>query len=100
MCDEVGRQMGPWQLQRAFRAARSEVPGLPEGFRFHDLRHYYASLLISSALMSRWCRHGLGTLQPRRHWTLTGTSGVYRRGVQGPGTSAQTDSSSGAHGGC
>lgn len=50
MCDEVGRQMGPWQLQRAFRAARSEVPGLPEGFRFHDLRHYYASLLISSAL--------------------------------------------------
>ena len=47
MCDEVGRQMGPWQLQRAFRAARSEVKGLPEGFRFHDLRHYYASLLIS-----------------------------------------------------
>jgi integrase len=26
------------------------VEGLPEGLRFHDLRHYYASLLISSGL--------------------------------------------------
>jgi integrase len=50
MCDEIGHQMGPWQLQRAFRAARAQVGGLPEGFRFHDLRHYYASLLISSGL--------------------------------------------------
>jgi integrase len=50
MCDEVGRQMAPWRLQQAFRAARAEVPGLPEGFRFHDLRHYYASLLINSKL--------------------------------------------------
>jgi integrase len=24
------------------------VPGLPAGFRYHDLRHYYASLLIAS----------------------------------------------------
>jgi integrase len=50
MCDEAGRQMGPWQLQRAFRNARAQVQGLPEGFRFHDLRHYYASLLINSKL--------------------------------------------------
>jgi integrase len=50
MCDEVGRQMGPCQVQRAFRAACAEVRGLPEGFRFHDLRHFYASLLISAGL--------------------------------------------------
>jgi integrase len=34
-------------LDRAVRAARGKV-GLPEGFRFHDLRHYMASLLIAS----------------------------------------------------
>jgi integrase len=50
MCDEPGQQMGPWQLQREFRRARANVNGLPEGFRFHDLRHYFASLLIASNL--------------------------------------------------
>ena len=48
LTDEAGHQLGPWQLQRAFRAARAKVDGLPAGFRFHDLRHYYASLLIAS----------------------------------------------------
>ncbi|MGN6600694.1 MAG: site-specific integrase [Actinomycetes bacterium] len=38
----------PWRLERAVRAARKRVDGLPEGFRFHDLRHYFASLLIAS----------------------------------------------------
>jgi integrase len=28
------------------RKARSEVKGLPAGFRYHDLRHHFASLLI------------------------------------------------------
>jgi integrase len=50
MCDEAGRQLGLWQLQRAFMTARAQVPGLPEGFTFHDLRHFYASLLIASGL--------------------------------------------------
>lgn len=50
LSDELGRQMPPWALQRAFRTARAKVDGLPAGFRFHDLRHYYASLLISSGL--------------------------------------------------
>jgi integrase len=48
LTDEAGHQLGPWQVQRAFRAARAKVDGLPAGFRFHDLRHYYALLLISS----------------------------------------------------
>jgi integrase len=48
LTNEAGGQLGPWQLQRAFRAARAQVEGLPAGFRYHDLRHYYASLLIAS----------------------------------------------------
>lgn len=59
-----GEQLGPWALERQFRAARdgiraaaaearkenpdAEVIDLPEGFRYHDLRHYLASLLIAS----------------------------------------------------
>jgi integrase len=50
LTDDWGHQTGPWQLQRAFRAARAQVEGMPAGFRFHDLRHYFASLLISSGL--------------------------------------------------
>jgi integrase len=65
LCNEWGQQLAPWTLQRAMRAARSAhmpgldkaharecsgclVPGLPADFRFHDLRHYYASMLIKS----------------------------------------------------
>jgi integrase len=47
--DEWGTPAGPWTIERAIRAAREQV-GLPGGFRFHDLRHYFASLLIASGL--------------------------------------------------
>jgi integrase len=43
-----GAQLAPWALERAVRTARTRVPGLPQGFRYHDLRHYFASLLIAS----------------------------------------------------
>ena len=35
-------------LEQAIGDTRGKVPGLPDGFRFHDLRHYFASLLIAS----------------------------------------------------
>ena len=50
VADEVGRPCSPWELRRAVRSARQDVEGLPEGFRYHDLRHYFASLLIASGL--------------------------------------------------
>lgn len=43
-----GRQLEPWRLESAVRTARGKVDGLPAGFRFQDLRHYFASLLIAS----------------------------------------------------
>lgn len=48
LVDDDGRQVGPWRLERAIRKARATVDGLPAGFRYHDLRHYLASLLIAS----------------------------------------------------
>jgi integrase len=48
LTNELGRQLTPWTLERAMRSARDRVDGLPAGFRYHDLRHYLASLLIHS----------------------------------------------------
>ena len=42
-----GGQPSPWALERAVRTARKKVEGLSAGFRYHDLRHYLASLLIA-----------------------------------------------------
>lgn len=38
----------PWLIERAIRDVRQQIDGLPEGFSFHDLRHFLASLLIAS----------------------------------------------------
>ncbi|MGW8061015.1 tyrosine-type recombinase/integrase [Streptomyces ziwulingensis] len=45
--DDDGAQLGPWKVERHIRRIRKQVAGLPEGFRFHDLRHFFASLLIA-----------------------------------------------------
>lgn len=54
---EDGGQLGPWHIQREVVHVRKEVEGLPEGFRFHDLRHYYASLLIASGADVKVVQH-------------------------------------------
>lgn len=43
----IGGPASPWAVERAVRAARKRTD-LPDGFRFHDLRHYFASLLIAA----------------------------------------------------
>jgi integrase len=45
-----GRIAPPYAIDRVFAKARAEVEGLPAGFRIHDLRHYFASMLIASGL--------------------------------------------------
>jgi len=45
-----GRIAPPYSIDRVFAIARESVEGLPEGFRIHDLRHYFASMLIASGL--------------------------------------------------
>jgi integrase len=45
-----GRPVTPTTVDVAFRKARTSVGALPSGFRVHDLRHYFASLLIASGL--------------------------------------------------
>ncbi|WP_291052163.1 site-specific integrase [Herbiconiux sp.] len=66
-----GRGVAPYTLETAFRAARYSIDGLPEGFRIHDLRHYFASLLIAAGL-------DIKTVQKRmRHSSAKTTLDVY-----------------------
>ncbi|WP_406237726.1 tyrosine-type recombinase/integrase [Nocardia sp. NBC_01009] len=48
LIDDDGKSVPPWQIDRALRAVRGDVVGLPEEFGFQDLRHYLASLLIAN----------------------------------------------------
>lgn len=63
--------VSPYVIDYNMRQARAKVPGLPEGFRFHDLRHYLASLLIASGMETK-------TVQARiRHASVVTTLDTY-----------------------
>ena len=49
---------------------RKKVEGLPAGFRYHDLRHYFASLLIADGA-------DVKTVQARRHASAKTTLDTY-----------------------
>jgi integrase len=68
--DGTGRPTSSWTIERAVKLARP-VAGLPAGFRFHDLRHYFASLLIGSGLDVKVVQHRL------RHGSASTTLNVY-----------------------
>ncbi len=67
----AGGRTEVWTIERAIKAARSKVDGLPENFRFHDLRHYLASLLIGSGLDVKVVQHRL------RHGSASTTLNTY-----------------------
>ena len=48
--NEHGRPVHPRHVNDQWVEARATVKGLPDGFRIHDLRHYFASMLIASGL--------------------------------------------------
>jgi integrase len=64
----------PWAIDRVVRRVRGSV-GLPDGFRFHDLRQYFASLLIASGADVKVVQPVCGMRVPRRPWTPTATCG-------------------------
>jgi integrase len=69
--DGAGRQSSTCAIERAVRGARPKVEGFPQDFRFHDLRHYLASLLIGSRLDVKVVQHRL------RHGSATTTLDTY-----------------------
>ena len=67
----AGQPCAPWVIAPAIAGVRELVEGLPESLTFHDLRHYFASLLIASGA-------DVKTVQARlRHASATTTLDTY-----------------------
>src|SRR5947208_769446 len=58
-----------WPRHRSGAPASPKVEGLPEEFRFHDFRHYLASLLIGSGLDVKVVPHRLRPGSAKTTWT-------------------------------
>jgi integrase len=69
--DGCGAQGKSWDIERAFADAVEKVDGLPDGFRFHDLRHYFASVLIAGGCDVKAVQAAM------RHGTASMTLDVY-----------------------
>ncbi|WP_253270454.1 tyrosine-type recombinase/integrase [Kocuria marina] len=69
--NEWGRGASPDRTGHHFTEAKQQVDGLPEGFRFHDLRHYFASQLIGAGLDILAVQHAV------RHEKPSTTLNVY-----------------------
>jgi len=71
VCNELGRPVTPTLVNVAFTEVAKTIEGLPMGFRIHDLRHYFASLLIAAGL-------DIKTVQARlRHGSAKTTLDTY-----------------------
>ncbi|MGW0245760.1 tyrosine-type recombinase/integrase [Nocardia goodfellowii] len=106
VCDELGKPTSPWVIAWTLRQVKEKVPGLPEGFSFQDLRHYYASLLIRHGAdiktVQARVRHGsaITTLRYYAHlWpdadqsTRTAIGGVLREHLEATAYPLRTESS-------
>lgn len=102
-----GKPCGPWVIEDAIRNVRDKVDGLPEKFVFHDLRHYFASMLIADGAdiktVQKRMRHALGstTLDVYGHlWpdadesTRTTVGNVIKARLQGIADGLRTEESS------
>jgi integrase len=91
----LDEQVGPWQIDRAIRAARVEA-GMPEGFRFHDLRHYFASLLIAAGsdvkVVQARLRHASATTTLNTYTHLWPDTEESTRAAVGAAIAARADS--------
>jgi integrase len=91
----TGEQIGPWQIDRAIRAART-VAGMPAGFRYHDLRHYFASLLISAGadvkIVQARLRHASATTTLNTYAHLWPDTEESTRAAIGAALAARADS--------
>lgn len=68
--DEFGQPTTPWAIEQAWRDARAATE-MPAEFRFHDLRHFYASALIDAGLSV------MAVKTRMRHANATTTMRVY-----------------------